>query len=24
LKALTDGIEQRDTAILGFLGVYLD
>jgi len=23
LKALTDGIEQRDTAILGFLGVYL-
>jgi hypothetical protein len=24
LKVLTDGIEQRDPAILGFLGVYLD
>jgi hypothetical protein len=24
LKALTDGIEQCDTAMLGFLGVYLD
>jgi hypothetical protein len=24
LKALTDGIEQRDTATLGFLGIYLD
>ena len=24
LKALTDGIEQRDTAMLSFLGVYLD
>lgn len=24
LKALTDGIERRDTAILSFLGVYLD
>jgi hypothetical protein len=23
LKVLTDGIEQRDPAILGFLGVYL-
>jgi hypothetical protein len=24
LKALTDGIAQRDTAMLSFLGVYLD
>lgn len=24
LKALTDGIEQRDNAMLGFLGVYID
>jgi hypothetical protein len=24
LKALTDGIEQRDATILGFLGIYLD
>ena len=24
LKALTNGIQQRDTAILGFLGVYID
>jgi hypothetical protein len=24
LKALTDGIEQRDSSILGFLGIYLD
>ena len=24
LKALTDGIEQRDSAMLSFLGVYID
>ncbi len=24
LKALTNGIQQRDTAILSFLGVYID
>jgi hypothetical protein len=24
LKALPDGIEQRDTAILSFIGVYVD
>jgi hypothetical protein len=24
LKTLTDGIERRDTAILSFLGVYID
>jgi hypothetical protein len=24
LKALTNGIQQRDTAILGFLGAYID
>ena len=24
LKALTDGIERRDTALPGFLGVYID
>ena len=24
LKALTDGIEKRDTAMLGFIGVYID
>ncbi len=24
MKALTDGIEQRDKAILSFLGIYID
>lgn len=24
IKALTDGIERRDRAILSFLGVYID